>query len=335
MNETSNVPQVHKLDEMERMANAIAKSGLFGVTEPLQAMALMLLAQAEGKHPASIAQDYDIIQGRAARKTHSILSRFQEAGGTVRWIELSDKCAKAEFSHPSGGSVEIDWDMARAARTKVYNKKKGAYESLADRQMYQSYPRPMLRARCISEGVRAIYPAAIGGMLSVEEAQDEPIDMGSAQVVEQPRQKVELEPAKPRTPVLEEPDLLSSGGSKEPLVEPPHQDEVVVHSLSDCLALLDEHALAGDVRTAMPTLRDWEKSLPDDDRQALDSTVEQLLSEQAPPKKLLVDGQKRILRARLKSTSKTIAELEAKFGPLDAMGFDEFDAAQKFIMEAK
>jgi hypothetical protein len=30
----------------------------------------------------------------------------------------------------------------------------------------------MLRARCIAEGVRAVYPGAIGGMLSVEEAQD-------------------------------------------------------------------------------------------------------------------------------------------------------------------
>ncbi len=30
----------------------------------------------------------------------------------------------------------------------------------------------MLRARCIAEGIRAVFPGAIGGMLSVEEAQD-------------------------------------------------------------------------------------------------------------------------------------------------------------------
>ena len=30
----------------------------------------------------------------------------------------------------------------------------------------------MLRARCIAEGIRAVYPAAIGGMMVSEEAQD-------------------------------------------------------------------------------------------------------------------------------------------------------------------
>ena len=50
----------------------------------------------------------------------------------------------------------------------------------------------MLRARCIAEGVRAVYPAAIGGMMVAEEAQDTtaardaPVEskhMGPAEVV--------------------------------------------------------------------------------------------------------------------------------------------------------
>jgi len=165
-------PTVYRFDEMRQMAEAIAQSGLFGMKEPTQALALMLVAQAEGLHPATAAQEYDLIQGKACRKTHSVLARFQQHGGKVDWHELTDEAAIATFSHPSGGSVKIDWTIERAKKTKVWNKKKDAYEALADRDMYRNYPRAMLRARCIAEGVRAVFPGAIGGMLVAEEAYD-------------------------------------------------------------------------------------------------------------------------------------------------------------------
>ena len=41
-------------NEVQGMAAAIAKSGLFGMKTPDQALALMLVAQAEGQHPATI-----------------------------------------------------------------------------------------------------------------------------------------------------------------------------------------------------------------------------------------------------------------------------------------
>ena len=44
--------------DQEKMANAIAKSGLFGLREPNQVLALMAVAQAEGRHPASVAKSY-------------------------------------------------------------------------------------------------------------------------------------------------------------------------------------------------------------------------------------------------------------------------------------
>lgn len=44
--------------DMERMAIAVSKSNLFGMKTPEQAMSLMLIAQAEGVHPAKAIQDY-------------------------------------------------------------------------------------------------------------------------------------------------------------------------------------------------------------------------------------------------------------------------------------
>lgn len=172
--------------EMESMASYIVRSRLFGAKDESQAMSLMLLAQAEGCHPMTAIQDFDIVQGRPARKTHSILARFQSAGGTVAWEEISGLRAVGVFSHKQGGSLRVEWTFDQA-------KKAG----LTGKDNWKNYPQAMLRARCIAEGVRAVYPGAIGGMLTVEEAQDiAPLhqpsakDMGAAEVVEKQKSAI-------------------------------------------------------------------------------------------------------------------------------------------------
>jgi hypothetical protein len=146
--------------DMERMARAFAASKLFGVTNPEQALALCLVAQAEGRHPASAAQDYHIIQGRPAKKADAMLRDFLSAGGKVEWHALTDECADATFSHPSGGSARIDWTFERAKAAGIQN------------PMWKKYPRQMLRSRVVSEGVRTVCPGATSGMYVPEEVQD-------------------------------------------------------------------------------------------------------------------------------------------------------------------
>lgn len=147
--------------DMERMADCIAKSGLFGVKTPVQALALMLLAQSEGLHPVTAARDYHVIQGRPTLKADTMLARFQAAGGTVKWHDYTDKAVSATFSHPHGGSVKIDWTIEQAKAAKLTGK-----------DVWQQYPRAMLRARVISEGVRTVYPGVLAGMYTPEEVRD-------------------------------------------------------------------------------------------------------------------------------------------------------------------
>lgn len=147
--------------ELERMANAFVRSGLYGIKTVDQAIALMLQAQAEGQHPAIIARDYDIIQGRPAKKSEAMLRSFLQGGGSVEWHSLTDELADATFSHPQGGKVRISWDMPRANKA-----------GLASKDNYKKFPRQMLRNRCISEGVRTVYPIATSGMYVPEEVAD-------------------------------------------------------------------------------------------------------------------------------------------------------------------
>ncbi len=149
------------VSDMERMATSIAKSGLFGMKTVDQALALMVVAAAEGKHPGSVAAEYHIIQGKASLKADAMLARFQQAGGKVEWHDHTDEKVSATFSHSQGGSLRIDWDLARAKAA-----------GLGGKDNWAKYPRQMLRARVISEGVRAVFPAVLQGMYTPEEVID-------------------------------------------------------------------------------------------------------------------------------------------------------------------
>ena len=102
--------------DMEKMAACMANSKLFGVKEPVQALTLMLIAQAEGLHPATAARDYHVIQGRPSLKADTMLARFQASGGKVEWREYTETVCAATFSHPAGGSVAVEWTLEMAKK---------------------------------------------------------------------------------------------------------------------------------------------------------------------------------------------------------------------------
>lgn len=144
--------------ELERMATSVANSKLFGVKTKDEALAIMLLSQAEGVHPMVAVQTYHIISGRPSMKADTMLARFQQQGGKVEWHTLSDTKAEATFSHPSGGTVRIDWTIERAQKA-----------GLAKKDVWIGYARAMLRSRVISEGIRTVLPGVIQGIYSPEE----------------------------------------------------------------------------------------------------------------------------------------------------------------------
>jgi hypothetical protein len=171
------------VNDIQTMALAVVKSGLFGMKTVEQATALMLIAQAEGYHPALAARDYHIIQGRPTLKAETMMARFQQQGGKVEWKTLTDKEVTATFSHPSGGSATITWTFEQAKQA-----------GLTGKDNWKNYPRAMLRARVVSEGIRTVFPGVVLGVYTPEEVQDIPNppqsrDMGRVDVVEVPEEE--------------------------------------------------------------------------------------------------------------------------------------------------
>lgn len=150
------------MNELSKMANAIASSGLFGVKTEAQALGLMLVAQAQGISPATACVDFDLIQGKPAMTARAMLSRFQQAGGVIRWLKYTDEVCEASFTHPQcPDSITIKWTMEDARRA-----------GLSGKDNWKKWPRQMLSSRVMSEGVDRCYPAASGGFYPPEVVQD-------------------------------------------------------------------------------------------------------------------------------------------------------------------
>lgn len=156
-NELVNVP----LEQVGMMAKAVADSGLFGIRNEAQAFALMCVAQADGIPPIKAVQQYHIIDNKPALKSEAMLARFQAAGGKIRWTERTAQRVSLWLSHPQAGELEVTWDMERAKAA-----------GLAGKNQWKAYPMQMMGARCISEGIRALYPACLGGCYTPEEVRD-------------------------------------------------------------------------------------------------------------------------------------------------------------------
>lgn len=148
------------MNEIKEMAAAVCKSGLFQLPSPEAALTLMLICQSEGIHPIQAVKRYHIIKGRPAMRADAMLAEFQRLGGRVQWKERSDTKVTAIFSHPQG-EAEITWtiDMAKSA-------------GLTANDTWRKYPRQMLTARCISEGIRTVLPAVVTGIYTPEEVAD-------------------------------------------------------------------------------------------------------------------------------------------------------------------
>lgn len=163
--------------ELKEIATAACKSGLFPMPNPESAFMLMLICQSEGLHPVQALKRYHVIKGRPTMRSDAMQAEFQRAGGKIEWSERTDKVVRATFSHPSGGSVPVEWTIEMAQKA-----------GLTSKDVWKQFPRQMLTARVISEGIRTILPGIVTGIYTPEEIQDlGAIDIEDASITGQPQ----------------------------------------------------------------------------------------------------------------------------------------------------
>jgi hypothetical protein len=149
------------LSDVRELAIDVASSKLFPVKTKEEAFTLMMICQSEGLHPMQALKRYHIISGRPSMRADAMQAEFQRQGGRVRWISRSDTSVSAEFSHEVGGTITVEWTFEMAKKA-----------NLLGNQTWQKFPRQMLTARVISEGVRTVLPGVVSGLYTPEEVQD-------------------------------------------------------------------------------------------------------------------------------------------------------------------
>ena len=142
---------IQSYDDAERAANAMARSGFFAdARQAAQAIVKILAGQELGFGPFASMTGVYIIQGRPALSANIMAASVKKSGRyNFRVIELTDqRCELAFFEagQEVGRSV-FTLDDARKAQTKNLDK----------------FPRNMLYARAMSNGVRWYCPDVLGG----------------------------------------------------------------------------------------------------------------------------------------------------------------------------
>ena len=165
--------RAESFDYITRVAKPLAVSGLFGATYE-QAIAKMMVGEALGIHPAVAMQQLHLIEGKVSMSAGLMLSLARQRGWSHHVKQRDTKACVIQWTSP-GGTIAGDssWTEEDAKRVKI-PAKEGKERSLLDKDNWRNYPRNMLFARAVSDGIRTYCPEITNGITAYtpEEVED-------------------------------------------------------------------------------------------------------------------------------------------------------------------
>lgn len=158
--ETATSPKIMEL------ATKIANSQLIPTAlqrKPQDVLIVLLTGHELGLQPMQAIRSINVVQGKpvmAADLMVALCLKNREVCEYVRLVEESDKAVSYEAKRRGSEPVRMTYTMADAAQA-----------GLAGKQNWKLHPKAMLRARCSSAIVRAVFPDLFMGCYDPDEAQ--------------------------------------------------------------------------------------------------------------------------------------------------------------------
>jgi hypothetical protein len=267
------IGQGYSIADLDVMAERVAASGLWpGVDSKQAAFTLFLICQAENLHPAQALNRYHIIEGRPAMRADAMQAEFQRAGGIVQWVRSDAEACEVVFTHPTHArdGVKVVVTFAELDTAGVTRGKYGVKDN------WRKFPRQMLRARAISEGVRMVLPGVIAGIYTPEEVSDfEPL----------PSRPVVGTLEAPATPPPAPPALEAAPPAPRPRKQVPASGKELIDRLQECEkaghpGLILKVSQWATVNNFEGKMSDWDRDLV---RLAYQHAVELVKAKPAPP----------------------------------------------------
>jgi len=144
---------------LEMFGNAICRSGMFGCESKEAGIVFALQCVAENKPPLEMAKNYHLVKGKLTKRADAMLADFRRAGGKVTWRDLKDEKVQAAVFEFEDVQTPASFSMEDAKRAGL----------VRSGSAWDKTPAAMLRARCISETLRAIAPEIVQGVYVPEE----------------------------------------------------------------------------------------------------------------------------------------------------------------------
>lgn len=156
------------MEMINSMGVAIAKSRLLGCENEDQGRVFAMTCLAKGTDPMSLAQRYDVIQGKLSMKADAMLATFRAMGGDHQILQRDGDAAEVELIWKGRPNrFRFTWEEAKEEPF-VYGKGGKIKDNYATPRKRMQ----MLWARVISDGVRAICPEVNQGLYTPEEVSD-------------------------------------------------------------------------------------------------------------------------------------------------------------------
>lgn len=150
------------LSEQFKMASLLAKSGILSKDLNTPEKLFLLLQQGKelGLQPMQSLNNIYVVNGKTAISAKMMLSLAIKAGITYRFVEWTDLTCKMIFKRGEW-EMEIDYTMEEAKKA-----------NLTWKDNWKSYPKEMLKSRCVSRALGLIAPDIVAGLYEESELID-------------------------------------------------------------------------------------------------------------------------------------------------------------------
>ncbi len=133
---------------MMALSEQLVSSGFLPdhIKRPAQAVAIILAGQEMGLPPMRALRSLQMVKGKITESADSQLGRFKAAGGRAQFKVLTETEAELYLVHPNGDTHTERFTLEDAKRAGL----------AGPQSMYAKYPKPMLRSRAITGGLKSV-----------------------------------------------------------------------------------------------------------------------------------------------------------------------------------
>ena len=160
------------IEAIEKMGQWISKSGLFSCDKLEQGMVLAMASLSERRPILDICRRFHIMDGKLSMKSEAMLAEFNQRGGTHFWEKSDEQEAVLILTKGQFENFKVTYTIKDAERANLCGKDGAMRQGQAKPGGWQKSTDAMLRARCVSKGIRMVDPSVVVGIYTPEEVED-------------------------------------------------------------------------------------------------------------------------------------------------------------------